>query len=420
LLELAGGQGATVNVKVLDLKEENGRTKLSLSIKEADQSDISANGSSSRLDRDHGNDHGGSYHNDSSGDAFSNRREWNSDPRLDLNASAPGMKTDPGRARLIQEAGFSPFSALPPATRFAGATNLGPAPNIYNTQPQPQLQPQPQTQPVIYMYPPPMPAYAPGVPQSGAELAHYLRATGQAPGGSSGPWAGGIDLNVPSADPPISAPLPPVRGPLLTTEERSALASVPYSLDDINSILLGRRTMMRWYRYDRMTFNTSSLRGLLVRVTLNGHAHVGEIIDVFKATPYYFTRGYELATPPSDPDELDKALADRILIRVTFKLTVEIPGIDEGREYPAQKISAEYVTQQEMAQWLVKRKAMQQRGLLSAEDVAKKRAVLDKARSAIEHAFSSVGRQEQKNKNKNKRTKDKATVVDEQPNQPAS
>jgi hypothetical protein len=23
---------------------------------------------------------------------------------------------------------------------------------------------------------------------------------------------------------------------------------------------------MRWYRYDRMTFNTSSLRGLLVRV----------------------------------------------------------------------------------------------------------------------------------------------------------
>jgi hypothetical protein len=193
------------------------------------------------------------------------------------------------------------------------------------------------------------------------------------------------------------------------------------------------------------------------QVTLNGHAHVGEIVDVFKTTPYYFTRGYELATPPSDPDELDKALADRILIRVTFKLTVEIPGIDEvlspsfcssllssshscttwrvcvcacatvddvvcvqGREYPAQKISAEYVTQQEMAQWLVKRKAMQQRGLLSAEDVATKRAVLDKARSAIEHAFSSVGRQEQKDKNKKNKTKtkDKATV--DEPNQPTS
>ncbi len=62
---------------------------------------------------------------------------------------------------------------------------------------------------------------------------------------------------------------------------------------------------------------------------MNRQGYVGEIVGVVRSEPYYLTSGYELAIPPDDPAQLAQALNDRALIRVTFKLMVEIPGVDE-------------------------------------------------------------------------------------------
>jgi hypothetical protein len=168
--------------------------------------------------------------------------------------------------------------------------------------------------------------------------------------------------------------------PTLTEEEEAELATVPYDLTTLNQARLGRMTMMRWFRRYRRRFNVKYLEGLLVRVLLNRQGYVGEIVGVVRSEPYYLTSGYELAIPPEDPAQLAQALNDRALIRVTFKLMVEIPGVDEGREFPAYAISSNFFSHQEMVQWLLGRKAMRRDPLTLAEIEAKKR-IIAKARA---------------------------------------
>jgi len=167
-----------------------------------------------------------------------------------------------------------------------------------------------------------------------------------------------VTSTFPSPQVPASQLLPQQHPPLPGGFEPVASNLVEgQTVNAINAVRLSRVKLIRWYRHDRKTFNTKLLEGLLVRVEEKGNGYVGEIVGVERAPEPYFLSNLSLMLqkPPSNPAKLESEILSGALVRTTFHLVVEIPGLDEGTHYTADKITNKYFSPHEVSRWLAAR-----------------------------------------------------------------